>query len=51
MTEMAKYTVSITCDVCDQHVCYWRYAGPFHGSVVCDSCYNNPENWTEDAKQ
>lgn len=44
MNELEQYTYSITCDICNEHVCWWRWGGPFNGSVVCDRCYSDNSN-------
>lgn len=34
----SAYDFEIRCDLCNALLGWWRYAGPFHGSMCCDSC-------------
>lgn len=41
---MSEYVYEIMCDSCGCLLGFWRYAGPFHGSMRCERCKDKPED-------
>ena len=41
---MNEYMYEIKCDFCNTLLGFWRWAGPFHGSMCCAECKSNKDD-------
>jgi hypothetical protein len=45
---MSEYVYKIMCDRCNCLLGFWRYAGPFHGSMRCERCKDEPDEESQE---